>query len=489
MYLPAGARAAMTMGDCMLKRHHSIRLSILLCLFWATLASAQNLRFSLAEKAWLNNHQELRVGVVEQTPPILFFSGKNNPRGLVADYLRALAQHLGLQLNVTRYLDENALMLALKNGSVDVVGAAIMGEEGQKRLIYTRPYLNLQVALFAKDTLPKGGLNSLKRKVVSVVKGSVWEKDLPLIESGIEIRTQPNLEQALRSVAEGKAAAYLGDAASANYLLKRQEIGDIEEQQRLDFTLNIALATPASEPELQSLMQKGFDRINSDELQEIWHRWPGVERPVNYTAGLSTMLIWIPLLVVWTLLVAWGVRFAIMRMSEARIGKFKRAIRRLQRRERRLKEKLLQIKRKALEYRRNSRQNRLRLRLLEDVMPNSAWTWDPLLEMCQWDDGMFSLYQQDPESFKPTPAAILQCVHEEDREKVALLYEQQDGGGDQRLSFRIILPDGEVRWLLDYSHFGGSNGTRGGYRVGICWDISEYVGSSGMEAVEQQVES
>lgn len=473
----------------MLKRHQSIRLAFILCLFWSAAATAQNLRFSLAEKAWLNGHRMLRVGVVEQTPPILFFSDRGNPQGLVADYLRALAQHLGLQLNITRYPDEHALMLALKNGSVDVAGAEIMGDEGQDKLIYTRPYLNLPVALFAEIDLPQSGLSGMKNKTIAVVKGSVWEKDLPLIEPDIEISAQPSVEQAMRRVVEGVAAAYLGDAASANYLLKRQDIGNIEERQRLDFTLNIALATPVREPQLQSLLQKGFDRIDSEELQEIWHRWPGVERPSNYPAALPAMLIWILLTLVWSIVLGWLVRFVVMRRNEQHLGKFKRAIRRLQRRERRLKGKLLLLKRKALEYRSNSRQNRLRLRLLDDVMPNSAWTWDPVQDKCQWDAGMYKLYQQDPDSFEPTPASILQCVHTEDREKVALLYEPLDGEGDLRLSYRILLPDGEVRWLLDYSHFGSSDGTEGDQRVGICWDISDYVTASVMDVADQQVES
>jgi ABC-type amino acid transport substrate-binding protein len=473
-----------------LKRAQSICLAIMLCLIWSAAAQAQPMRFSPSEKAWLNDHQRLRVGVIAQTPPIIFFSDKETPQGLVADYLRAVAQHLGLQLEITRYQDATSLLQALKAGRMDVIGAAIPGDGGKGTLIYTRPYLNLPVALFAKDESPQGGLSALRHKTVVVVSGSVWEKALPSIEPAIQVLTRPSLEQALQSVAEGTAAAYMGDAASANYLLRRQELDNVEEQQRLDLTLDIALATPVQQPELQSLMQKGLDRINGEELQEIWHRWPGVERPNNFNAGLlPVLLIWIPAILLWSLLVGWLVRYDTIRRHNQLEGKFKRAIRRLQRREKRLKQKLLLLKRKALEYRSNDRQHRQQLRLLNDVLPSAAWAWDPKQAMCQWDDDMYRLFQRDPGSFEPTPEAILQCVHAQDREKVALLFEPHDGEGDLRLSYRILLPDGEVRQLLDFSHFSSADSSDGDQRVGICWDISDYMTAFEITGVEQPVES
>ena len=140
---PACVRVAKTSREArVLKRVQSISLAIALCLFWAVAVQAQPMRFSPAEKAWLNEHQRLRVGVVAHTPPIMFFSDKDNPQGLVADYMRALAQHLGLQLEITRFADAASLMRALNKGGVDVIGAAVPGDEGQGLLIYTRPYLN-----------------------------------------------------------------------------------------------------------------------------------------------------------------------------------------------------------------------------------------------------------------------------------------------------------------------------------------------------------
>jgi ABC-type amino acid transport substrate-binding protein len=450
-------------------------------LFWTGSSSAETVRFGVAEKLWLGEHTSLRIGMVEMTPPILFFSGGANPQGLVADYLRALALHLGLPLQITQYSDWRSLTAALKDGEVDLIGAAVPGLPGRDSLVYSRPYLSLPAALFGSESMPQGGLEALQDKSVAVVRGDIWAETLPALASGVKILSYPGLPEALRAVSEGRAFAYLGDAASANYQLRRGRYDGIKEQLRLDLSYDVALASPADRPELQSLLQKGLDRISRQELREIWHRWPGVARPRDYGSDFPAWLYWLMFVFAWTLLVAW----ATVQLARRRIGghetRLRQTIRRLRQREKRLQTKQLLLKARALAYRKESRTERSRLQFLDEVMPNAAWIWDPSEEQCQWDEAMHSLYRRMAEEFVPTPEAILECVHVEDRERVAGLFDRRQEAGESRLSYRIYLPDGSLRWLLDYSQF-NSDETEGGQRVGICWDISDYIVTEGVES-------
>ncbi|MCU7796072.1 MAG: transporter substrate-binding domain-containing protein [Candidatus Thiodiazotropha sp. (ex Myrtea spinifera)] len=474
----------------MWKRQYSIYLIFCLSLSWTLANSAQISRYNVAEKAWLDSHQVLRVGVVEQTPPILFYAGGSHPKGLVADYLRALAMHLGLQLEIIQFSDQSSLASALRGAEVDAVGTAVAGGDRRKQWLYTRPYLSLSVGLFGNQQIPSGGLKGLGGKAVAVVRGGVWEKVLTSMAPGVIPVPFPTIEAALRSVAEGGAFAYLGDTASVTQLLQQVEIDDIEEQQRLNLTFDISLATLEQQPELQSLIQKGVDRIGNEELQAIWHRWPRVERPENYKEQIPTWLILTPLALVWTVFVGWVVRRHTAQQQTHRHGRLKQAIRRLQKREKHLKEKLLRLKRKTLSYRKASRFHRQRLGLLEHVMPNAAWVWDSSMTQCQWDDGMYGFFQVDSGEFEPTPESILDCVHSEDRDRVAVLFSTQDENSELQLSYRVVLPDGQIRWLLDYSHYSDENVEEGvPQRVGICWDISDYLGVTEGQDVQRSAES
>jgi ABC-type amino acid transport substrate-binding protein len=448
-------------------------LLFVVCLLISGIADSQPLRYNLAEKQWLNQHQTLKIGVVELTPPLLFYAGGSSPQGLVADYLRAVALHLGLQLNIKRYPNRMELVQALQEGEVDALGSWVVGLGDTGGIIQSRPYLSQMLALYGVSEIPATGLRGLTGKPLAVLKDSNLES-LENMEPGIEITPFETLKQVLQAAAHGEVYASLADVASVDYLMKRESFGDLEQQQQLDLTYDLALATRAADSELLSLLQKGLDRIAPDELQEIWHRWPGVERPSQYSAEISRWWLWIPLILLWSLFLVWSVYRYVVRKEQRHNTKQIKAIRRLQRRERALKEKLMILKRKSLEYRSKSRQQSHRLKLMDDVMPSAAWVWSPSSTSCQWDDAMFALYRQDPETFEPTTDAILALIYQEDKEGVASLFRQPEGESESRLSYRLVLPSGEIRRLLDFSYYSIDQESGEEQRIGLCWDVTDY---------------
>ena len=466
-----------------------IRILLLLCLLTAWgLAGSQPVRFSVPERAWLDQHQSLRVGVVELTPPLMFYAGGKNPQGLVADYLRALVLHLGMQLEIVRYSNKQESLNALQLGEVDVLGALPAGFEEQEDLAFTRPYLSLPLALYGKAELPAAGLRGLTGRLLAVTDGSGLEQ-IGRLQPGLRVVTVSSQEQGLAKVAGGELAAYLGDAASVDYLLRRDSDADVEERLQLDLAYDLSLAVLRENTALLGLLQKGLDRFTNDELQEIWHRWPGVERPQLYVAEAGFWWLWLLLVVAWSGALVWGVSRYVVRKEQRYNLKLKRSIRRLQRREKALKEKLLGLNKKAREYQGKSRDQRQRLDLIDQVLPSAAWVWSPGSTRCQWDEHMYQLFGQDPDKFEPSPEAILQQIHEDDRSGVEALFQKPGEEQESRLSFRLLLPDGKIRWLLDFSEF--TTDPTGGeeHRIGLCWDITDFVLDREQEAEAQPVES
>ncbi len=457
---------------CMWKNRFNFILFSCLLFVAGPLYAVHITRLNVAEKAWLDTHKVLRVGVVELAPPILFYEGREQPKGLVVDYLRALAMHLGLQIDIKRYADELSLSNALSNGEIDLIGAVTYGLESNKPWLYTLPYLSLPVAIYGNDDLTITGLSDLKGKSVAVVKGSVWEDGVLRLVPGVNSVPFMNIDEALQAVAEKKVSAYLSDVASTEHLLDQKEFGAVEERFRARLTYDVSAATPQEAPELQSLIQKGFERISGKVLSEIWLRWPKVERPDYINGSFPLWAILLPLLMIWTVVVGWVVWRYTQQQQVHLHGRLKAKISRLRQREKLLKTKMLRLKQKALSYRKELRKHRQEIVLLRDVMPSAAWEWNASTGQCQWDKGMYDFFQTDKASFQPTPDAILDLVHEDDREKVSALFSSASENHEVQLSYRVVLPDGRTRWMLDYSHT--SEEEEGSHRVGICWDVSDF---------------
>jgi ABC-type amino acid transport substrate-binding protein len=412
------------------------------------------------------------------SPPILYVE-RSLPKGLVTDYLRALANKLGLQLDIIPFQDQEALLQALREDRVDVIGAVVQTHISPPDLHFTRPYLNLPAALFSTERIADKGLTALNGLEISVVAGSIWEDGLPHLLPSLNVMAFKDLDQALQAVIADRAQAYLGDAASVNHLLANNEnYAGLKEMMQLDMTVDVSLATLYSEPVLQSLLQKGLDRLSSEDMQDIWYHWQGVESPVRQSSNALTHIMWVLFVLFWSLLLAWVVRRQSQKELAHHRAKTKRSIKRLRRRENLLKQKLMNLKHKTKRYRYRAKSLRRQADFLREVLPSCSWSWDPSDAGCQWDDEMYLMAGQERGEFSPGPESILALVHEQDRSNVECLFDPENRE-EIRITYRLILPDVGERRVLDYSHYVPDGATGTGKRVGICWDVDDYFRAGG----------
>lgn len=89
-----------------------------------------------------------------------------------------------------------------------------------------------------------------------------------------------------------------------------------------------------------------------------------------------------------------------------------------------------------------------RLRQALKIARLGRWTWEPETGATWWSDEIFSLYGFDPREFEPSYESYLNRVDSEDR---AMVMREHDSirllGEAMAFDARIILPDGQVRWI------------------------------------------
>jgi PAS domain S-box-containing protein len=76
-----------------------------------------------------------------------------------------------------------------------------------------------------------------------------------------------------------------------------------------------------------------------------------------------------------------------------------------------------------------------------------AWDWDPATNHYEWDPGLYAIFGVDPKSFVPTEAAIYALIHPDDRAAMRAMRAGMSGDASSyAIEFRVVRPDGEVRW-------------------------------------------
>jgi PAS domain S-box-containing protein len=78
-----------------------------------------------------------------------------------------------------------------------------------------------------------------------------------------------------------------------------------------------------------------------------------------------------------------------------------------------------------------------------------SWDWDWVNGDWMWDEGQFRIFGVDSQSFVVNPGSVQALLHPDDfdelREAVALF---NNGTKSYETEFRIIRPDGEIRWCV-----------------------------------------
>jgi PAS domain S-box-containing protein len=114
------------------------------------------------------------------------------------------------------------------------------------------------------------------------------------------------------------------------------------------------------------------------------------------------------------------------------------------------------------------------LRRALDAARMGIWFWSVENGVLTWDANLRQLYGLEAGEQVSTYDDFLARVHPEDRDRVGNAVRRVlEVGGDLDYEFRIMLPDGRVRWIADHGEIRRDEQGRPVYLTGICTDVTE----------------
>ena len=115
-----------------------------------------------------------------------------------------------------------------------------------------------------------------------------------------------------------------------------------------------------------------------------------------------------------------------------------------------------------------------RLHLALDSARMGTWYWSVETNLLAWDDTLRRIYHLVPGEPMETYEQFIARVHPDDREFVGQTVTRTLQTGEALdYEFRIVLPDGRVRWIADLGKVGRDAAGRPLYLTGVCVDVTE----------------
>ncbi len=120
------------------------------------------------------------------------------------------------------------------------------------------------------------------------------------------------------------------------------------------------------------------------------------------------------------------------------------------------------------------RQRQEELQLAHDAARIGVWRWDIATNELRWDDGLRQLYGLAPDQQVRGFDDFLERVHPEDRDRVVRGMQQAlTASVPVDAEFRVILPDGRIRWLVDLGRVTADPQGKPAYITGVSMDVTE----------------
>lgn len=230
-----------------------------------------------AEQAWLAQHPVIRIGIVNNCPPMDFVDEAGQPAGIGMDFIHLLNKRLDGRIEAVPGAWSN-LYAAVRAGRLDAMMDYVPGPEGDAVLLATKPYAVIpHVIVGRRGEEFFDSLESLKGRRVAVEAGSFAAAHLRARRAGLALEEFPDVRAALVAVSAGRADAYLGNRAAAIWTIGRELLSNLQVQGAFSETATVnAIGVNRGDPELARLLEAALVSLSQTAVQEVFARWGGL---------------------------------------------------------------------------------------------------------------------------------------------------------------------------------------------------------------------
>jgi ABC-type amino acid transport substrate-binding protein/PAS domain-containing protein len=255
-------------------------------------AADDELNLTVEEKAWLDQHPIISLGVDPSFPPFEFIGKGGNYLGMASDYLKIISERLGVEMKVIPGLTWTQVLEKAKNREIDALPAVGHTDERSVYLNFSQSYMTFPVTFWTrKDHKPVNGFEDLSGKKLAMVQGYYYVEQIAKKNLGIQPYFVKSPLEALKALSTGKVDAFIGNLAVATYLIQKNDMFNLRLDSPADLSFSgLSFGIRKDWPEFVTILDKAIDSISQEQhkkIQKIWLPAAKVENTVSTNVKLT----------------------------------------------------------------------------------------------------------------------------------------------------------------------------------------------------------
>ncbi|KLD62066.1 hypothetical protein Y882_17810 [Dyella japonica DSM 16301] len=226
------------------------------------------------QNQWLRQLPELRVVYETDRYPYSFVDDKGTFAGISADYLRLVADSLGLKFKLVPADDWTTVKALVANHQVDIIAAGSANDFPRDAMLFSQPYETFPGVIVTRvGGLPITGPADLSQRVVAIREEQSMLSRARVILGGSTLVPVGSNEAGLALVASGKADAYIGTLPAIDSLIRNRYPAELRVVGPADINLDLAIGMLPSNAALLPYVNRELAILSSAQRQAIRSRW------------------------------------------------------------------------------------------------------------------------------------------------------------------------------------------------------------------------
>nr|WP_246722952.1 transporter substrate-binding domain-containing protein [Aliikangiella sp. G2MR2-5] len=240
--------------------------------------------YTAAELEWVKNNPVIYYSDDISWEPFVNLTSKNRLEGISVDYLKLIEEKTELRFEFIKSDNWSQVMENLKTRKIHLVLAAIYAPERENFASFTDPYFSSPLAMITGPQYSYiQSIEEIYGKTVAVPKDYYTYSYLKNNHPKLNFKIVAGLDDALRSVSQNQADAFVGYLPVAVYKLKLSHFNNLKISGTIDDNLKVRMMVAKGAEPLASIINKSLDQISENEKRQISDKWfnVAVETGIN----------------------------------------------------------------------------------------------------------------------------------------------------------------------------------------------------------------
>ncbi|MGB8929993.1 MAG: transporter substrate-binding domain-containing protein, partial [Anaeromyxobacteraceae bacterium] len=206
--------------------------------------------------------------------PYSFRDGDGEMAGLDVEFSRVLAGRSGARLEWVKVSSWEEAVRRFRAGEIDLLMGTAQTPERDAEMLFTRPYAASPVAVITRLDSPfLVTLRDLAGQRVAAPEGHVTTDYLRKLSLDIRLEVVPDLDAAVRAVADGRADAMVAGLIPSATTIATLGLDDLKVAGLVDARFDLCVAVRRDWPEARDLLDQAIAADPPEVRMERFDRW------------------------------------------------------------------------------------------------------------------------------------------------------------------------------------------------------------------------